>query len=411
MSRLTWQKGIDLVVACVDRLVELGGRLCVLGSGDTDLEQAVAAAAVRHPGRIGLHPGYDEPLSHLIQGGADAILVPSRFEPCGLTQMFGLRYGCVPIVSRVGGLADTVIDANEAALQAGVATGVQFLPVDEVGAERSHQSAPSALYGRGKRWKRMQRRGMKADVSWHASAQRYARAIRRYSGTNGDDDQERLKTKPYDDQKPGTSGLRKRVPVFQQEHYVENFIQSMFDSLEGFEGKTLVIGGDGRFYNETVIQTAIRMAAANGFGKVIVGQSGLMSTPGASHVIRHNKAFGGIILSASHNPGGPEGDFGIKYNVSNGGPAPERITEAIYARSKEIDHFKTLETPDVDLSRIGMVSVGEMTVEVIDPVDDYAALMQTAVRFRRHPGAVCLRLHHAVRRHARRDGALCQDDP
>lgn len=173
VSRLTWQKGIDLVAACADMLVELGGRLCILGSGDAELEQALAAAATRHPGKIAIHPGYDEPLSHLIQGGADAILVPSRFEPCGLTQMFGLRYGCVPVVSRVGGLADTVIDANEAAVQAGVATGVQFLPVDQVGLAEAINRA-IALFGRGKTWKRMQRRGMKADVSWHASAQRYA---------------------------------------------------------------------------------------------------------------------------------------------------------------------------------------------------------------------------------------------
>ncbi|TMJ37299.1 MAG: alpha-D-glucose phosphate-specific phosphoglucomutase, partial [Alphaproteobacteria bacterium] len=143
-----------------------------------------------------------------------------------------------------------------------------------------------------------------------------------------------IPTRPFSDQKPGTSGLRKKVPVFQQKNYAENFIQSIFDALEGFKGKTLVIGGDGRFYNREVIQIAIKMAAANGFGRVLVGQGGLLSTPAASHVIRKHKAFGGIVLSASHNPGGPEGDFGIKYNISNGGPAPEKITEAIYARSK-----------------------------------------------------------------------------
>ena len=149
-----------------------------------------------------------------------------------------------------------------------------------------------------------------------------------------------ISTTPYSDQKPGTSGLRKKVPVFQQENYAENFIQSIFDSLEDFQGKSLVIGGDGRFYNREVIQTAIKMAAANGFGRIIVGQGGILSTPAASHVIRKYKAFGGIILSASHNPGGPKEDFGIKYNIGNGGPAPERITDAIFARSLEIESYK-----------------------------------------------------------------------
>src|SRR5690606_6090098 len=143
-------------------------------------------------------------------------------------------------------------------------------------------------------------------------------------------------TKPFDDQKPGTSGLRKKVPVFQQPHYVENFVQSIFDALDGFEGKTLVLGGDGRFYNREVIQKVLAIAAANGFGKVMVGQGGILSTPAASNIIRKYKAFGGIILSASHNPGGPHEDFGIKYNAENGGPAPEKITDAIFAKSKAI---------------------------------------------------------------------------
>ncbi len=188
-------------------------------------------------------------------------------------------------------------------------------------------------------------------------------------------------TKPFSDQKPGTSGLRKKVPHFQQPHYVENFIQSVFDSLEGFAGETLVIGGDGRFYNREVIQKAIRMAAANGFGKVIVGQGGILSTPAASHVIRKYKAFGGLVLSASHNPGGPHEDFGIKYNIGNGGPAPEKVTEAVFARSKVIDRYRTLDTPDIALDRIGMQQVGGMAVEVIDPVADYAALMETLFDF------------------------------
>jgi phosphoglucomutase len=190
-----------------------------------------------------------------------------------------------------------------------------------------------------------------------------------------------IETTPYGDQKPGTSGLRKRVPVFSQPNYVENFIQSIFDSLEGFAGKTLVIGGDGRFYNDVAIQKAIRIAAANGFGKVMVGKGGLLSTPAASNIIRQYKAFGGLVLSASHNPGGPEGDFGIKYNVGNGGPAPEKITDAVFARTKVIDSYKTLDTPGIDLNTLGTQQVGDMVVEVIDPVADYAALMQTLFDF------------------------------
>jgi len=190
-----------------------------------------------------------------------------------------------------------------------------------------------------------------------------------------------IETKPYSDQKPGTSGLRKRVTVWQQPNYVENYIQSIFDVLEDRQGKTLVIGGDGRFYNDVAIQKAIKIAAANGFGKVLVGQGGLLSTPAASHMIRHNKAFGGLVLSASHNPGGPDGDFGIKYNISNGGPAPEAITEAVFERSKVIGAYRIADVPDVDLSRIGTQSSGEMVVEVVDPVTDYAALMETLFDF------------------------------
>jgi phosphoglucomutase len=188
-------------------------------------------------------------------------------------------------------------------------------------------------------------------------------------------------TRPYDDQKPGTSGLRKKVPHFQQPNYVENFIQSIFDSLEGFEGKTLVIGGDGRYFNREVIQIALKMAAANGFGRVLVGRGGLLSTPAASNVIRKHRAFGGIILSASHNPGGPTEDFGIKYNIGNGGPAPERITEAIFERSKQIDEYRITEAPDLDLDRPGSRTLGKMAVEVIDPVADYAELMESLFDF------------------------------
>ena len=190
-----------------------------------------------------------------------------------------------------------------------------------------------------------------------------------------------VSTTPYADQKPGTSGLRKRVSVFMQPNYVENFVQSVFDSLDGFRGKTLVIGGDGRYFNDVAIQRAIKIAAANGFGAVLVGQGGLLSTPGASHIIRRHKAFGGLVLSASHNPGGPEGDFGIKYNVGNGGPAPERITDAVYARTRAIERYLIADVPDVDLSKIGTHHSGGMVVEVIDPVADYAELMETLFDF------------------------------
>ena len=188
-------------------------------------------------------------------------------------------------------------------------------------------------------------------------------------------------TTPFEGQKPGTSGLRKKVPVFRQPHYAENFIQSIFDVLEGFAGQTLVIGGDGRFYNAEVVQTAIRMAAANGFGRVMVGRNALLSTPAASNLIRKYRAFGGIILSASHNPGGPEGDFGIKYNAGNGGPAPEKITDAIFARTKAITSYRITDTPEVDLDTLGETKLGNMTVEVVDPVTDYAALMERLFDF------------------------------
>lgn len=188
-------------------------------------------------------------------------------------------------------------------------------------------------------------------------------------------------TRPYADQKPGTSGLRKKVPVFQQENYAENFIQSVFDSLDGYAGRTLVVGGDGRYLNREVIRTAIAMAAANGFGRVIVGRGGILSTPAASHVIRKYGAFGGLILSASHNPGGPHEDFGIKYNIGNGGPAPEKITDAVFARSKVIDRYRIFEGGAIDLDTIGLSRLGPMEVEIVDPVADYAALMETLFDF------------------------------
>ncbi len=188
-------------------------------------------------------------------------------------------------------------------------------------------------------------------------------------------------TTPFEGQRPGTSGLRKKVKVFAQPHYLENFVQSIFDSLEGFAGQTLVVGGDGRYHNRTAVQTILKMAAANGFGRVKVGQGGILSTPAVSCIIRKHKAFGGIVLSASHNPGGPDEDFGIKYNVSAGGPAPEKVTEAIYARTQAIAEYRIAEAPDVDLDRLGETRLGDMVVEVVDPVADYAELMETLFDF------------------------------
>ncbi len=190
-------------------------------------------------------------------------------------------------------------------------------------------------------------------------------------------------TTPYSDQKPGTSGLRKAVSVFQQPHYLENFVQAIFNSLSNYGGTTLVVGGDGRYYNRTAIQIILKMAAANGFGKVMVGQGGILSTPAVSCLIRKYGAFGGIVLSASHNPGGINGDFGIKYNIGNGGPAPEKVTEAIFAHSKTIDRYHILEAPDLDLDRLGTTKLGEMVVEVIDSVNDYAQLMESIFDFER----------------------------
>lgn len=188
-------------------------------------------------------------------------------------------------------------------------------------------------------------------------------------------------TQPFQDQRPGTSGLRKKVSEFLQPHYLENFVQAIFDSLPGHQGQTLVMGGDGRFHNREAIQIILRMAAANGFGRVMIGRGGILSTPAVSRVIRKHRAFGGIILSASHNPGGPQGDFGVKYNIGNGGPAPEPVTEAIYARSKAIAQFRIATAEAVNIDRLGETRCGDMPIEVIDPVADYAELMSSLFDF------------------------------
>jgi phosphoglucomutase len=186
---------------------------------------------------------------------------------------------------------------------------------------------------------------------------------------------------PVPGQRPGTSGLRKKVAVFRQPHYLENFVQSLFDTLGSLAGKTLVLGGDGRYHNRSAVQTILKMAAANGAARMLVGQGGILSTPAASCVIRKRAALGGIVLSASHNPGGPDGDFGIKYNISNGGPAPEAITDAVYARTTAITEYRISDAPDVDIDRIGATQLEQMRIEVIDPVADYAELMQRLFDF------------------------------
>lgn len=195
-----------------------------------------------------------------------------------------------------------------------------------------------------------------------------------------------IQTQSFNDQKPGTSGLRKKVKVFQQAHYLENFVQSIFDTLREKEGipggAVLALGGDGRFHNREAIQTIICMAAANGFAKVMVGQAGILSTPAASHVIRKYKTFGGLVLSASHNQGGVDGDFGIKYNMSNGGPAPEKITDSIFEKSKTISTYKLADLPQVNIDQIGETKFdGGFSVQVFDAVVDYADLMQEIFDF------------------------------
>lgn len=202
-----------------------------------------------------------------------------------------------------------------------------------------------------------------------------------------------IPTEPFAGQRPGTSGLRKKVAVFTQPHYLENFVQALLDVLnasaadgqalagQALAGQTLVLGGDGRFFNRSAVQIILKLAAANGVARVLLGQGGILSTPAVSAVIRRRQAFGGIVLSASHNPGGPEGDFGIKYNAGNGGPANEALTEAVYARTQGLSELRQSDSPDIDLDRLGLQHVEQMQVEVIDPVADYAAVMRELFDF------------------------------
>lgn len=190
-----------------------------------------------------------------------------------------------------------------------------------------------------------------------------------------------VRTDPIDGQKPGTSGLRKKTAVFKRPRYLENYVQSTFDGIDGVQNKTLVVGGDGRFFNDAAIQIILRMAAANGAAKCIVGQGGILSTPAVSHLIRLRKADGGLILSASHNPGGPDADFGLKYNGANGGPATETVTDKIFARTTEIETYRIAAGDDIDLERIGDTQIGSMQVEIVDPVADYAELMGSLFDF------------------------------
>ncbi|MCV2878367.1 alpha-D-glucose phosphate-specific phosphoglucomutase [Sedimentimonas flavescens] len=189
-------------------------------------------------------------------------------------------------------------------------------------------------------------------------------------------------TTPFDGQKPGTSGLRKKTAVFMQPNFLENFVQATFNAIGGVRGKTLVLGGDGRYFGTDAAQVILKMAAASGAARVIVGQGAWLSTPAASNLIRKRSADGGIILSASHNPGGPNEDFGVKYNMANGGPAPESVTEAIFARTKEITEYAKFDAPDVNLTAIGESHLGAMVVEVVDPVSAYADMMEEIFDFK-----------------------------
>ena len=190
-----------------------------------------------------------------------------------------------------------------------------------------------------------------------------------------------IRTTPYTDQKMGTAGLRKKSKVATQENYLENFVQSVFNAVGGVEGQTFILGGDGRYFNKTAIQKIMKMSAANGMKKMIVGQHGLMSTPTSSRVLLKNKADGGFVLTASHNPGGINGDFGIKYAVASGGQCPTSVSDKIYENTKNIQEYKILDVADVDLSQLGTQKLGDMEIEVIDPINEYVQMMEEIFDF------------------------------
>ena len=471
VSRISWQKGLDLLLAAIPAILARGASLAMLGAGDTDLVQGFieASATASRPRRCVV--GYDEALAHLIQAGSDALLVPSRFEPCGLTQLCALRYGAVPIVARVGGLADTVIDANEMALASGLGTGFQFSPVTQEKLEAAvHRAAD--IYPTPA-WQRLQANGMASDVSWRRPAQQYAALYAEIapaaampaassttvatcpagpaapvtisSLTAGEElpatsqsasaDAIRLAvqtataataaelskstephvirtidTKPYSDQRPGTSGLRKKVPDFQQPHYVENFVQSIFDALEGLRAQTLVVGGDGRYFNREVIQTVVRMAAATASEPCWSARaaSSRRRPPRTSSATGKHSAAS--CSRPRHNPGGPDGDFGIKYNVVNGGPAPEKVTEAIFARTEDDQRLSHPDLPRIDARPRRRRSARRHACRGHRSGRRICRADAAPVRLRCHPRLVQVGLHDALRRHVGGDRSLRDGD-
>ena len=221
---------------------------------------------------------------------------------------------------------------------------------------------------------------------------------------------ETVPTRPIAGQRPGTSGLRKKTAVFREPGYLENYVQAVIDGVGGVAGHTIVVGGDGRFFNDTAIGIILLMLAANGAASAIVGQGGMLSTPAVSNLIRTHGAFGGFVLSASHNPGGEDGDFGLKFNVANGGPAPELVTDAIFARTRTIDAYRILAADAPPLHTIGTATLGQMAVEIVDPVADYVTMTERLVDLRPHPETLCVRLPPPFRRHACGHRSLCKGD-
>jgi hypothetical protein len=327
VSRLTWQKGMDMLVPPLDDWWRRARGLPCSAPAIPALENGLRAAAAAIRAASASSSATTRRCRHLMQGGADAMLVPSRFEPCGLTQLYGLRYGCVPVVARTGGLADTVIDANEAASPPASPPASSFAPSTEEASGRMRSAAPSRCSPTPRKaWAQDagERHEVRRLLGRSAELCRSLQATAQSAMTH---DQDRRHHALFADQKPGTSGLRKKVTVFSSRTMPRTSSSRSSTALEGFVGKTLVIGGDGRYYNA-------RSSRRDPHGRrqrlrPVHGRAGRHAVDaGRLHVIRNHKAFGGIILSASHNPGGPDGDFGIKYNIGNGGPAPEKITDA-----------------------------------------------------------------------------------